>query len=220
LFEPCRPHRLFLRRLRGEFKLKSILNMEEIIADVDFARLVEVDRTTLRIEKEPGFQAILPDPHGNDERHWLTCTLAAAVSERIMGIYHLRENYSLRPGIVGGDVISDVMYGIITNAEEHGNSYDDSKVTMISHQLVKKPESDLLEVVVRDEGIGFDYAHLQACEIKARGTRRSYNTFREKKPQDSIGQGLFYVLRVCDEVAWTPPGNEIKVRLRLERKVV
>ena len=86
----------------------------------------------------------------------------------------------------------------IVNAVEHGNQCDSSKMVHLECSV----ENDVMKVVVRDEGEGFDPAALP-------DPTEPENILRED------GRGVFLIRRLVDEVRFNEKGNEITIIKRL-----
>lgn len=88
----------------------------------------------------------------------------------------------------------------MVNAVKHGNKLDETKTVLVSFE--KTPEK--FEIVVRDEGAGFDFENLPDPTDPA-------NLLKES------GRGAFLIRNFMDEVEWklAPTGGTI---LRMAKK--
>jgi anti-sigma regulatory factor (Ser/Thr protein kinase) len=86
-------------------------------------------------------------------------------------------------------------------------------------RLVGYDEEGVLEIIVEDEGDGFDYMYLIDAYERS-GGEGSYNAFRspDNIPECSIGRGLFDILDYCDKIEWNGTGNKVTVTKTLKRK--
>jgi len=79
----------------------------------------------------------------------------------------------------------------LKNAIVHGNKADPRKKVALSYYI----NSERLEIIVRDEGIGFDHKNYKAnMEVDA-----------------EAGRGLLLITNFMDEIKFNEPGNEIKM---------
>lgn len=77
----------------------------------------------------------------------------------------------------------------LKNAIVHGNRADPRKKVALSYYI----NSEKLEIIVRDEGIGFDY--------------KNYKTNQEVDAE--AGRGLLLINNFMDEIKFNESGNEI-----------
>jgi len=186
-----------------------------------YCDMVEISRDVFCLNKDSSFliDNKIVNPLNND-----LCT--QSVFDSASGLYslfnsrvRLETDFFMRDsGILPSFTLSDVFCASICNAEKHGNKFDSKKKTTVSYSLKKTTKAGLLELCVRDEGEGFDYNHLLQAEEEARGTKRSYNEFRDNAPEYSVGYGLFGILRHCERVIWNEAGNEITMFKILMRR--
>jgi serine/threonine-protein kinase RsbW len=79
----------------------------------------------------------------------------------------------------------------LKNAIVHGNKSDPRKKVALSYYI----NSEKLEIIVRDEGIGFDH--------------KNYKSLAEVDAE--AGRGLLLIGNFMDEIIFNDPGNEIKM---------
>ena len=82
----------------------------------------------------------------------------------------------------------------VTNAMKHGNSFDPAKKVMID----LKAFSDRIELVVEDEGAGFEPEDVA-------DPRSSEHLL------DEGGRGLFLMEQLADEAAWSKRGSLLRL---------
>jgi CheY-like chemotaxis protein len=80
----------------------------------------------------------------------------------------------------------------LTNAMEHGNGWEESKLVRISARLTRH----VLQVTIEDEGIGFDHQNLTDPTVQE-------NLLSER------GRGIFLLRAIMDEVRFNEPGNAV-----------
>jgi CheY-like chemotaxis protein len=85
----------------------------------------------------------------------------------------------------------------VTNAMEHGNRWTEARKV----EVTCRARRDRLEVVVRDQGPGFDYQNLG-------DPTEEDNLLCER------GRGVFLMQAIMDEVSFQPPGNQVTLRKR------
>ena len=99
--------------------------------------------------------------------------------------------------LLGADVDFGVFFGFgitvamdeaLKNAIEHGNKNDAMKKVYLNYTIT----NDLLKIIIRDEGNGFDYNNLPEVVI-----------------DDESGRGLLLIRNFMDEVSFNESGNEI-----------
>ncbi len=87
----------------------------------------------------------------------------------------------------------------ISNAMEHGNSWGSDKKVLLK---VTKPESSSIEVIVSDEGNGFDPEEIP-------------DMMGDKKNLSLRGRGIFIMRKFCS-VGWNKKGNEISLTIKIK----
>lgn len=89
----------------------------------------------------------------------------------------------------------------IVNAIRHGNGNSPEKIVHLS--LRRQPRS--VQIVIRDEGSGFDPGTLpDPTDTERLGIGH--------------GRGVFLMNNLCDEVSFNPSGNEVTLTLLLDRR--
>ncbi len=83
----------------------------------------------------------------------------------------------------------------LSNAMEHGNQWDINKLVTIEAEIC----NNSLEVIISDEGSGFDHDILPDPTAPE-------NLYRER------GRGVFLMRSIMDEILYEPPGNRIILR--------
>jgi serine/threonine-protein kinase RsbW len=86
----------------------------------------------------------------------------------------------------------------VVNAVEHGNDCDETKKVHVHCEAT----GNVITLVVRDEGPGFDPAQVPDPTLPE-------NILREH------GRGLFLMRNLCDEVRFNAKGNEITIVKRI-----
>lgn len=86
----------------------------------------------------------------------------------------------------------------VVNAVEHGNHCDETKKVYVHCWL----NGDSLIVTVRDEGCGFDPRNVPDPTLPE-------NILKEH------GRGIFLMRNLCDEVRYSPLGNEVTLIKKL-----
>ncbi len=86
----------------------------------------------------------------------------------------------------------------VVNAVEHGNHCDETKKVYVHCWL----NGDSLRVTVRDEGSGFDPRKVPDPTLPE-------NILKEH------GRGIFLMRNLCDEVRFSPQGNEVTLVKKL-----
>lgn len=89
---------------------------------------------------------------------------------------------------------------LLINAIKYGNKFDKSKKVKLNYDV----ENNILRVIIKDEGGGFDYQNLPDPTV-------------EKNLQELKGRGVFLVKRLMDEVYFNDKGNEITIIKRLNK---
>jgi serine/threonine-protein kinase RsbW len=79
----------------------------------------------------------------------------------------------------------------LKNAIVHGNGNNAMKKVYLDYNI----SNDELEIIVRDEGEGFDYNNLPEVVV-----------------DDESGRGLLLIKNFMDEVSFNDKGNEIKMK--------
>ena len=106
------------------------------------------------------------------------------------------------------DIGEDVTFGIdmavregLANAVIHGNKLDEKKIVTI--RVVRSPDS--LEIIVRDQGQGFDPETVS-------------DPTRQENILKTSGRGIFFMRNFMDEVEWSvlPEGGTV---LRMLKKI-
>jgi serine/threonine-protein kinase RsbW len=106
------------------------------------------------------------------------------------------------------DIGEDVTFGIdmavregLANAVIHGNKLDEKKIVTI--RVVRSPDS--LEIIVRDQGQGFDPKTIS-------------DPTKEENILKTSGRGIFFMRNFMDQVDWSvlPDGG---TELRLIKKI-
>lgn len=89
----------------------------------------------------------------------------------------------------------------VINAIKHGNRSDENKTVFVEFILAPGPEPASLEILVRDEGEGFDPAALP-------------DPLAPENLLKSSGRGIFFMRNFMDDVAIVPvPGGGMEVRM-------
>ena len=86
----------------------------------------------------------------------------------------------------------------VTNAIQHGNKYDNKK----SVNVIVETKSNTLKFVVKDEGNGFDYAHLPDPT----------NPENIEKPH---GRGIFLMQHLADNVNFKENGRVVELNFKI-----
>ncbi|MEZ7891603.1 MAG: ATP-binding protein [Candidatus Wallbacteria bacterium] len=79
----------------------------------------------------------------------------------------------------------------LKNAVTHGNHLDPLKIVALSYLIT----SEKLEIVIRDQGIGFDH--------------KNYKMPSEMDAEAEAGRGLLLIKNFMDEIKFNESGNEI-----------
>jgi len=89
----------------------------------------------------------------------------------------------------------------VINAIKHGNAGDESKRVQVEFTYSLENPSDGLEIVVRDEGAGFDLANLP-------------DPLASENLLKTSGRGVFLMRKFMDEVEWVClPEGGMEVRM-------
>ena len=172
---------------------------EQVVHSIGGAHLVQYEANKFKIIKDSSFQDVKPrNQEISDAKYDTIAVLAHFLYSELNSLYGLEKTYhgGIRISPSSRLGLEDLLAEIITNAEQHGNKYDLSKVTWIDYSFDEdnKTGTATFRVTVRDEGTGFDHRHVRAAEQNARGTSRGYNQYRDRT-QEENGHGLFQVLR-------------------------
>lgn len=101
------------------------------------------------------------------------------------------------------DLTKDELYLVIdealTNAMEHGNSWDPSKQVSVLITL----NTGTLDILIRDEGKGFTKDVMD----------QTLEAVRNLKPR---GRGIFIIKQFCNP-SWNEKGNQIDLRFKLQK---
>jgi len=178
--------------------------MIKLTSESNLATIEEISKNVFRLKKNFGFLDLGKDKAGNDNRFKDICNLSFDLYEKL-NKRHKFERYEENENLWYIFVLP------IVNAEQHGNEWDINKITRIKYEIQKYNSNMDLTVKVKDEGNGFDYNHIIEAERIARGTSANYNNFRIKEKENSVGNGIFYILRYADNVNWNKKVNEIKI---------
>lgn len=103
-------------------------------------------------------------------------------------------------GFTHNDLDNNVRLALVealTNAMEHGNRWDESKLVRVKARV----DRDLLVVEVEDEGHGFDHRALP-------DPTKTENLLCER------GRGIFLMRSIMDEISFNPQGNKVVLRKR------
>ena len=205
--------------------------MANIIADLDHAVLIEVDKGRYIIEKRDLFSELTNDVlalAGSNQKWKKIFDLAIELSDYLRFLHDIDNLYEIPKDLSGINEVYPIriyLFAIpITNAEKHGNNYDLTKKTIIDFDLIEQNNSALLRLAVTDEGeVPWDYRLVKHWEKVTRGQIISFNTIRSQLnlpiPERSFGNGLFNCIRYCDNVYWNDQGNQITCEIQLEKKV-
>ena len=112
-------------------------------------------------------------------------------------IDNAKEKYSLDDDIYGNIMIA--VTESVNNAIMHGNKNLSDKNVTLKLQL----EDNAISFIVTDEGSGFDYNNL------------ADPTAPENLDKPG-GRGIFLMKNLCDEVAFTNEGREVKLSFYLQ----
>jgi serine/threonine-protein kinase RsbW len=104
-------------------------------------------------------------------------------------IDNAREKFSINEDIYGNIMIS--VTECVTNAIVHGNSLDASKKVDLELHL----DDNQVKFVIKDEGIGFDYEHLE-------------DPTSPENLEKSGGRGIFIMKHLSDEVKFEDLGRK------------
>ncbi len=171
--------------------------------------ILEIKNGVFNVEKKPGFENLGRNKFGDDR-------CFQDLFEVVMILYNLiEERERLIERFECDEYVSLALITPLINAEKHGNKYDPEKITQVRYQLSQSKSGIYFIVEIEDQGSGFDYKHLREMEKRARGTYSTYNAFRINNNPDSVGWGLFNLLREIDEIEWNAIGNRVIIKKRL-----
>jgi len=88
----------------------------------------------------------------------------------------------------------------VMNAIKHGNKMDGSKTVKVSYLL----KNNKIEIVVEDEGEGFDPDKVPDCT-------------RDDRLENPYGRGIFLMHSFMDEVTYNDPGNKVTMQKKISR---
>ena len=86
----------------------------------------------------------------------------------------------------------------VMNAMKHGNKMDAGKTVKISYLL----KNNKIEIVVEDEGTGFDPDEVPDCTL-------------DDRLENPYGRGIFLMRSFMDEVAYNDVGNKVTMQKRV-----
>ncbi|WP_373521233.1 ATP-binding protein [Aquiflexum sp.] len=104
-------------------------------------------------------------------------------------IDNARDKFSINEDIYGNIMIS--VTECVTNAIVHGNSLDGSKKVNLELHL----DDNQVKFVIKDEGIGFDYEHLE-------------DPTAPENLEKAGGRGIFIMKHLSDEVKFEDLGRK------------
>lgn len=104
-------------------------------------------------------------------------------------IDNAREKFSINEDIYGNIMIS--VTECVTNAIVHGNSLDGSKKVDLELHL----DDNQVQFIIKDEGIGFDYEHLD-------------DPTEPENLENPGGRGIFIMKHLSDEVKFEDFGRK------------
>jgi serine/threonine-protein kinase RsbW len=104
-------------------------------------------------------------------------------------IDNAREKFSINEDIYGNIMIS--VTECVTNAIVHGNSLDGSKKVDLELRL----DDNQVQFVIRDQGTGFDYEHLE-------------DPTAPENLEKAGGRGIFIMKHLSDEVKFEDLGRK------------
>lgn len=118
------------------------------------------------------------------------------ISKVEQAIETIKENYVIEDSIFGNMMIASIE--AVTNAIEHGNSFDDSKQVYFNAFI----SSQTLKIQVKDEGEGFDI-----------NTLPDPTSAHNKLEPD--GRGVFLMQHLADEIQFENNGTEVNLFFKL-----
>ena len=183
--------------------------MQEYKADL--ATLVQESKYFFRLDKDPTFNKI-EDPDDDEKWDNLHNVTHALLDDIFEEAFEKPEEWVL-------ECASEIKFGVmeaVYNAELWGNNYDPEKHMWIKYSILMQEEYSDFNFIITDEGDGFDYEHVIACQKIAKSDQL-YNYFRENPPKKASGGGLFWLLR-DHKVSWNAKGNEIHLTFRVPKK--
>ena len=178
------------------------------------ASIAKIEEEKYKLDKKPEFAKLPLDESEDNLKIDEIIYLAQRFYRELCKEQELDKKYKKE---VKFDFITDA----ILNAELHGNKFDINKHTWITYSDKKTPEGKEITAVIEDEGDGFDYEHLLESEQRDRviGANNTYNNFRKLHnmpiPEESMGYGLFGLIRFSDSVMWNEKGNIITIKKTL-----
>ncbi|MCF8031680.1 MAG: response regulator [Desulfarculaceae bacterium] len=98
-------------------------------------------------------------------------------------------------GFASPDLDNDIKLALVeavTNAMEHGNQWDESKLVQVEAEMT----SGEIKVTVKDLGAGFDH-------------RRQLNPTAAERLLSERGRGVFLMQSIMDEVVYNQAGNQV-----------
>ena len=119
-------------------------------------------------------------------------------------LQHVAEDVSRRAGLDDEAVhwTSMAVRECVINAITHGNKSDPAKKVFVDFSVQRRDGDRCLEVVVRDQGTGFEPSEVT-------------NPLAPENILNTSGRGIFLVRQFMDEVKFQPaPGGGTEVRMR------
>ncbi len=191
----------------------------ETICTINGVSLIEYELGKFKIIKEPPFFDLSDsDPSfGVYDKYHTIGSIAVALYNELDKRHSLEISYNSGREPPDNTDLPSIFMEIINNAELHGNKYDPNKATWIEYTFEEYKEHANFIMTVKDESKGFDYDLLKAAFEQDKGTKLSYNNYRQDELADNgSGHGIFGTLRYCDMVTWNDKGNEITILKKLK----